>query len=84
MARVLSIAGILSALVAAYFIHAAFTMETTVVTAEAPTGFDGVANLQLMHFQMLQMLTGTGSAIVSAVLIVGGEVCDRLESAPPA
>jgi hypothetical protein len=62
---------------AAYFGYAGLTMDTTVPSADIAAG-EGVANLQLMHVQMLDIVISVGAAIVSAIFFVGGAVVAEL------
>jgi uncharacterized membrane protein len=58
MKTAFTVASVLFAIVAAYFLFSGFTLETT---------FEGQANLQLMHIQSLNFMTGIGAAIISAI-----------------
>ena len=60
-------AGGLFAVIAICFLFIGLTAETTVVTSSAPDGFAGVANLQAMHYQMVEIVIGVGAAIISAL-----------------
>jgi len=74
----LSLLGLLFGCAAAWLLYAGVTMNTAVPSADAPAGFQGVANLQLMHIQMLETVLGAASAIVSAIFFVGGSVVRSL------
>jgi hypothetical protein len=73
--------GLLFGAAAAYFYIIGFSISTAVPNAAAPAGFDGIANLQLMHIQLLDILIGTGAAIVSAVFLAGGAIVSVIAEA---
>jgi hypothetical protein len=75
----LNLASAIFAVIAAYFLYSGFSLETTVASAGTPVGFDGVANLQLMHIQSLNFATGIGAAVVSAVLLIGAAIVGAIE-----
>ena len=74
MSQSLTAFGTIFSLVSAYFLYVAFGIETTVVQPGAVQGFDGVANLQLMHLQSLNLEIGIGAAIVAAIFFVGAAI----------
>jgi hypothetical protein len=59
---VLSAMSVLFGFVAAYFLYSGFTLETTVAQGDAT-----VANCQLKHIQSLNIMTGLGARIISAI-----------------
>jgi hypothetical protein len=63
--------GLTFTVIAAYFMYVGFSLQITVQSADPPGGFQGIANLQLMHIQLLDILIGTGAAIVAAIFLVG-------------
>lgn len=79
MAGFLSSIGVVFAIVAGYFIHAAYSIEITVRSVEAPPGFDGIANLQAMHLQGADLAIGIGAAIVASVFTVGAAIVAALD-----
>ena len=62
-------AGSLMWVIAAYLIYIGLQSETTVPTQDAPAGFEGVVNVQLVHIQAMNFHLGIGAAIVGAILI---------------
>ena len=79
MAQTLAAFGTVFVIVAGYFIWIALGIETTVVSAGVPEGFDGVANLQLMHIQGLNLQIGLGAGVVAAILFVGAAIVDAID-----
>jgi uncharacterized membrane protein len=73
----LAFSGVIFAIIATYFLYSGFTLETAI---------DDTANLQLMHIQAMNLATGIGAAIISAVLTVGSAVVGTIKEAsePPA
>lgn len=82
MAQVLAAFGAIFGVIGGYFIWIACTMETTVTGGAAPAGFDGIANLQLMHIQAMNLHIGLGSAAVAAIFIIGGAIVSAIKDRP--
>ena len=83
MGTILSSIGAIFSLVAGYFIWIAVGMETTTVVAQAPAGFDGVANLQMMHLQAMNLQIGLSAAIIAAIFFVGAGITAAIEQQKP-
>lgn len=80
MGEFLKALGIVGVLACAYLLNHALGMEVAV----NPDGQGYVANLQLMHIQLVTVLVGTASGIVGVVLFVGGVIVARMKrEAPP-
>ena len=75
--------GLIAAAISAWFCYAGFQIETAIATPEAPAGFEGVANLQMMHFQQINFEIGIGAAIVAAILLAAGGLADALQRPNP-
>jgi hypothetical protein len=73
MRYALSIPAFLLLVGAAWFLFAGLTIDTTVPTSEPAFG-GGIANLQLMHIQMLDIVIGLVSGLTSAVLFTGAAI----------
>jgi hypothetical protein len=73
--------GALFGVLAAWLIYTGIRIETAVPSPDAPTGFDGVVNLQAMHYQAMLIHLGVGAAIVAAVLLVGSALIRPSSSA---
>ena len=70
----LSVGSGLFAIVAAYFLYSGFSTPTT-ITVEG----NDIANLQLMHIQMLNISIGIGAAVVSAILATGAAIVGAIK-----
>lgn len=68
MRRAYEIGTALFLVIAVYFLYSGFTVTTHI---PQPHDGDAIANLELMHIQSLNFMTGIGSAIVAAVLSLG-------------
>lgn len=71
----LGFGSVIFALVAAWFVFAGVSAETTVIY-EGQT----VANAQLMHVQATNIAIGIGSAVVAAILAVGAAIVGAIRS----
>lgn len=69
---------VIFSMASAYFFATGFSIETTVTTADAPAGYQGISNLQLMHVQTLDILIGTGAAIIAAIFLVGSAIAGAI------
>lgn len=79
MQTVLEVVAALFAIVAGYFLFLGFSAETTVA-------YDGqvIANAQPMHYQLVHILIGVGSALISAVLFAGAAIIAAIRFASEA
>jgi hypothetical protein len=84
MRQTLALFSFIMVMVAAWFIFAGFSIETTV---SAPAGLEtlqgtqGVANLQLMHLQLLDVIIGVVSGLAACVLFAGSAIVGAIENA---
>ena len=84
MRQTLALFSFVMVMVAAWFIFAGFSIETTVST---PAGLEtleetrGVANLQLMHLQLLDVIIGVVSGLAACVLFAGSAIVGALGNA---
>lgn len=74
------VAGMVLLAVSAWFVIAGFSIDTTV------SGADGtnIANLQLMHLQLTDVVIGVAAGIASCVLFVGAAIVAAIEDATAA
>lgn len=79
MATGLRLTAAIFTVVAAYFFYSGYAIETTIVTPGVE-GFDGIANLQLMHVQSLNFATAIGAAIIAAILAVGSAIVAAIDT----
>lgn len=85
MRHLLAICGLVLLSAAAWFIYVGFTMETTVSSdATLPGGMGTIANLQLMHIQLLNVMLGAISALGSCVLFAACAVVVAVQDMRPA
>lgn len=77
MRYTLSVPAFVLMLVAGWFMFAGFSVETTLPSND-PTigalGVQGISNLQLMHIQLLDFVTGLVAGLASAVLFAGAAI----------
>lgn len=66
---VIGVAGLALWGVAAYFLRAGLSISVAVALPDAPEGFDGVANLQLMHIQALDVHIGLAAGLAGTIMI---------------
>lgn len=82
MVRLLSSIGGVFAVIAGLLLFGGFRMETTVQGPDTPAGFQGVANLQLMHIQSVNFQIAIGSAIIAALFFCAAAITSRLPPPP--
>jgi hypothetical protein len=67
--------------VAAYFLRVGLSISVAVASPHAPPGFDGVANLQLMHIQALDVHIGLAAGLAGTIMICTALIMWRIPSA---
>lgn len=69
--------GIILWAAAVYLFAQAFSMDTGV-----PTGLGGgtVANMQLMHFQLVGFVVSMGAMIAGTLFVIGAAIIDQLRT----
>lgn len=70
----LMLLGALFAVIGVYFLYSGFILPTSVPNPAAVPGMEQVANLELMHIQTMNFLTGVGALIISALFWVGAAI----------
>ena len=69
-------------LVAAWFIYAGFSMDVTVANTSTDVlgGSQNVANLELMHIQLLDVIIGVVSALGACVMFAAAAIVAAIEN----
>lgn len=78
MKTALALLTIIFGAISAWFLVAACSVQTAVASTDAPAGYDGIANLQAMHFQMADIVLGVGAGVVAAILLGALAVVDAM------